>query len=112
MLVVPGNGMPVLGGARTCRVKPWIERSSRVAEVIHAPRVGIEAARLIAGRKADAAVGPVHFDHLSLGISSALGGPGPRLRASGPTRLLGVGRGPPVPPERMLTRRAPSMPAG
>src|SRR5260370_26105543 len=62
-LVVPGNGLPVLVVALTFRVKPWIERTSRVAEVIHAPRVGIEAARLIAGRKADAAVRGLRFDH-------------------------------------------------
>src|SRR5258708_18685479 len=67
MLVVPRNGLPVLVVALTFRVKPWIERTSRVAEVIHAPRVGTEAARLIAGRKADAAVGVV--DHLPLGIA-------------------------------------------
>src|SRR5258706_242501 len=38
MLAVPRNGLPVLVVALTFPVKPWIERTSRVAEVIHAPR--------------------------------------------------------------------------
>src|SRR5260370_18649013 len=63
MLVVPRNGLPVLRVALTVRVKPWLERTSRVAEVIHAPRVGMEAARLIAGRQPDAAVRVRDFDH-------------------------------------------------
>jgi hypothetical protein len=72
MLVVPRAGAPVLVVALTFRVKPWIERTSRVAEVIHTPRIGIETARLIAGAKAGAAVGVVDFDHLSAGIADDL----------------------------------------
>ena len=62
MLVLPRSGPPVLVVALTFRVKPWIERTSRVAEVIFTPRIGIETARLIAAKKADAAVGVVDFD--------------------------------------------------
>ena len=111
MLVVPRNALPVLVVALTFRVKPWIERTSRVAEVIHAPRVGIEAARLIAGRKADAAVGVVDFDHLPLGIADDLGEAGPRLAMSDASDLFAVVRAPADPAEIMLTARASSIAA-
>src|SRR5712671_26732 len=111
MLAVPRNGLPVLVVALTFRVKPWIERTSRVAEVIHAPRVGIEAARLIAGRKADAAVGVVDFDHLPLGIADDLGEAGPRLAVSDASDLFAMVRAPADPAEIMLTARAASIAA-
>jgi hypothetical protein len=69
LLVVPRAAPPVLVVALTFRVKPWIERTSRVAEVIHTPRIGVEAARRVAAGKADAAVGVIDFDHLSAGIA-------------------------------------------
>src|SRR5260370_13812786 len=111
MLAVPCNGLPVLVVALTFRVKPWIERTSRVAEVIHAPRVGIEAARVIAGRKADAEVGVVDFDHLPLGIADDLGEAGPRLAMSDASDLFAMVRAPADPAEIMLTARASSIAA-
>ena len=111
MLVVPRNALPVLVVALTFRVRPWIERTSRVAEVINAPRVGIEAARLIAGRKADAAVGVVDFDHLPLGIADDLGEAGPRLAVSDASDLFAMVRAPADPAEIMLTARAASIAA-
>src|SRR5215470_10608086 len=54
LLVLPREREPVLVVALTYRVKSWIERVSRVADVIHTPRIGLEAARMIAGWKADA----------------------------------------------------------
>jgi hypothetical protein len=68
LLVVPRERAPVLVVALTYRVKSWIERTSRVAEVIHTPRIGLEAARLIAAGKADAAVGIADRDGLAAGI--------------------------------------------
>ena len=65
--------------ALTYRVKSWIERTSRVADVIHTPRIGLEAARLIAAWKADAAVGIADLDGLSAGIVDDLREGGPRL---------------------------------
>jgi hypothetical protein len=111
VLVVPRNGLPVLVVALTFRVKPWIERTSRVAEVIHSPRVGFEAARLIAGRKADAAVGVVDFDHLPLGIADDLGEAGPRLAMFDASDLFAMVRAPADPAEIMLTARASSIAA-
>lgn len=111
MLVVPRDGEPVLVVALTFRVKPWIERTSRVSEVIHAPRIGIEVARLIAGRKADAAVGVVDFDHLSVGVVDDLRDAGPRLAFSDATDLFALLRARADPAEVMLTVRASSIAA-
>src|SRR5215813_13963864 len=55
LLVVPRERDPVLVVALTYRVKGWIERTSRVANVIHTPRIGLEAAKLIAATPAAAA---------------------------------------------------------
>ena len=79
LLVVPRAADPALVVALTYRVKTWIERTSRVADVIHTPRIGIEAGRRIAAAKADAAVGIVDFDNLSAGIADDLRDGGPRL---------------------------------
>jgi hypothetical protein len=111
MLVLPRTGPPVLVVALTFRVKPWIERTSRVAEVIFTPRIGIETARLIAAKKADAIVGVVDFDSLSAGIADDLRDAGPRLAfsdASAPFAALRAGADP---AEIMLTARASSIAA-
>src|ERR1700732_2010924 len=52
--------LPLLVAALTYRVKSWIERTSRLADVLHTPRIGLEAARAIAARQADARVGISH----------------------------------------------------
>jgi Creatinase/Prolidase N-terminal domain len=79
LLVLPRAREPVLVVALTYRVKSWIERVSRVAEVIHTPRIGLEAGKMIAGWKADAAVGVADLGGLSAGIVDDLRAGGPRL---------------------------------
>jgi hypothetical protein len=111
MLAVPRNGLPVLVVALTFRVKPWIQRTSRVAEVIHAPRIGMEAARLIAGHRADAAAGVVDFDHLPIGIADDLREAGPRLAMSDASDLFAMVRTPADPAEIMLAARASAIAA-
>jgi hypothetical protein len=106
VLVLPRNAAPVLVVALTFRVKPWIERTSRVAEVVHTPRIGIEAARLIAGRKADAAVGVVDLDHLSAGIADDLHEGGPQLSFFDASDLFASLRASADPAEIMLAARA------
>jgi hypothetical protein len=69
----------VLVVALTYRVKTWIERTSRVADVIHTPHIGLEAGRRIAAARADATVGVVDIDGLSTGIVDDLRDGGPRL---------------------------------
>jgi hypothetical protein len=109
MLVLPRSGPPVLVVALTFRVKPWIERTSRVAEVVFTPRIGIETARLIAAKKPDAAVGVVDFDSLSAGIADDLREGGPRLAFSDASERFAVLRVAADPAEIMLTARASSI---
>ena len=106
LLVVPADAPPVLVVALTFRVKPWIERTSRVAEVIHTPRIGIEAARLIAGRMPSAAVGVVDFDHLSAGIADDLREAGSGLAFADASELFAAVRAPADPAEIMLAAKA------
>lgn len=68
LLVVPRDGAPYLVVALTYRVKSWIERTSRVADVIFTPRIGLGAAQKITAGKPDAAVGVVDLDCVSAGI--------------------------------------------
>src|SRR5262249_45317889 len=82
LLVVPRERAPVLVVALTYRVKSWIERTSRVADVIHTPRIGLEAARMIAAAAPAAAVGIADLDGLSAGILDDLREGGARLALS------------------------------
>jgi hypothetical protein len=92
LLVLPRDGDPVLVVALTFRVKTWIERTSRVADVIHTPRTGLEAGRRIAAAKTDATVGVVDFDNLSAGIADDLREGGPRLALRDASALFAQAR--------------------
>jgi hypothetical protein len=109
LLVVPRERPPVLVVALTYRVKSWIERTSRVAEVIHTPRIGLEAARLIAGWKFDAAVGIADLDGLSAGIADDLREGAPRLTLNDATALFVRLRGKADPAEIALAIKAASI---
>jgi hypothetical protein len=109
LLVVSRERPPVLVVALTYRVKSWIERTSRVAEVIHTPRIGLEAARLIAGWKPDAAVGVADLDGLSAGIADDLREGGPRLTLRDATALFVRLRGKADPAEIALAIKAASI---
>jgi Creatinase/Prolidase N-terminal domain len=109
LLVVPRERAPVLVVALTYRVKSWIERTSRVAEVIHTPRIGLEAARLIAAGKADAAVGIVDRDGLAAGILDDLRAGGARLAFDDASDLFASLRGEADPAEVALATKATSI---
>jgi hypothetical protein len=109
LLVLPREREPVLVVALTYRVKSWIERTSRVADVIHGPRVGLEAARLIAGWKADAAVGIADRDGLAAGIVDDLHAGGPRLGLRDATALFAELRAQADPAEIALAIKAASI---
>ena len=79
LLVVPRERDPVLVVALTYRVKGWIERTSRVANVIHTPRIGLEAARMIAATRSSAVVGVADLHGLGAGILDDLRAGGPAL---------------------------------
>ena len=96
----------MLVAALTYRVKSWIERTSRLAEVIHGPRIGLEAAKLIAAWKGDAAVGIADFDGLAAGIVEDLRRGGPRLSLSDATALFAPVRAEADPAEIALAMRA------
>src|SRR5579862_6520190 len=68
LLVVPRAGAPYLVAALSFRVKTWIERVSRLGDVLHHPRIGLKAAQQIASAQKNAAVGVVDFDGLPCGI--------------------------------------------
>jgi hypothetical protein len=82
LLVAPRAGAPYLVAALSFRVKSWIERVSRIGEVLHTPRIGLKATQQIAAARPDAVVGIVDFDGLPTGIADDLreGGPGLTLR--------------------------------
>src|SRR5260370_1663104 len=87
LLVVSRDRGPVLVAALSHRVKRWIERTSRVAEVMHSPRIGFAAAGMIAGGQA----------HGGGGGPSVPGPPprrGARLRGGGPRALSFVPNAP------------------
>jgi len=93
LLVVPREGVPYLVAALTFRVKTWIERVSRLGEVLHNPRVGLKAAQQIAATQKNAAVGVVDFDGLPSGIADDLREGGPNLRLSDASTLFAKLRG-------------------
>ncbi len=88
LLVVPREGAPYLVAALTFRVKTWIERVSRVGDVLHNPRVGLKAAQQIAALQKNAAVGIVDFDGLPAGIADDLREGGPDLTLSDASALF------------------------
>jgi Creatinase/Prolidase N-terminal domain len=109
LLVVPREREPVLVVALTYRVKSWIERTSRVGDVVHSPRIGLEAGKMIAGWKADAAVGVADLDGLSAGIVDDLRAGGPRLGLRDATGMFASLRAPADPAEIALAMAAASI---
>jgi hypothetical protein len=106
VLVVPRQGGPYLVAALSFRVKSWIERVSRVADVLHSPRIGLKAAQQIAATRADAAVGVVDFDGLPAGIAEDLHEGGPALIFRDASALFGPLRAVADPAEIALALKA------
>ncbi len=109
LLLLTYHEAPMLVAALTYRVKSWIERVSRIAGVTHTPRIGLEAARLIAAAKADAAVGVVDLDGLAAGIVDDLREGGPRLSLRDATALFARLRAVADPAEIALATKAASI---
>ncbi len=106
VLVVPREGGLYLVAALSFRVKSWIERVSRLADVLHAPRIGLQAAQQIAAVRADAAVGVVDFDGLPAGIAEDLREGGPRLALRDASALFAPLRATADPAEIALAAKA------
>jgi hypothetical protein len=109
LLVVPREGAPYLVAALSFRVKSWIERTSRIGEVLHTPRIGLKAAQQIAAARADAAVGIVDFDGLPAGVAADFHEGGPGLRPSDAGALFAKLRGKADPSELALAVKAASI---
>lgn len=93
LLVVPRDGAPYLVAALSFRVKSWIERVSRIGDILHHPRIGLRAGQQIVAARKDAAVGVVDFDGLPAGIAADLREAGPDLRLTGASALFATLRG-------------------
>ena len=106
VLVVPRERGPYLVAALSFRVKPWIERVSRLSDVLHTPRIGLKAAQQIAAMQPDAAVGVVDFDGLPAGIAEDLREGGPKLALHDASALFTALRGVADPAEIALATRA------
>jgi hypothetical protein len=106
LLVVPRQGTTYLVAALSFRVKSWIERTSRIGEVIHTPRIGLEAARQIAALKSDASVGVVDFDGLPAGVADDFREGGSGLNLSDASALFAKLRGKADPAEIALAVKA------
>jgi len=106
VLVVPRERGPYLIAALSFRVKPWIERVSRVAEVLHTPRIGLKAAQQIVATRTGAAVGVVDYDGLPVGIAEDLREGGPALTFHDASALFASLRAIADPAEIALASRA------
>jgi hypothetical protein len=106
LLVVPRDGAPYLVAALTFRVKTWIERVSRLGDVLHSPRVGLKAAQQIASLQKNASVGVVDFDGLPVGIADDMREGGPSLRLSDASALFAKLRAKADPAEIALATKA------
>ena len=106
LLVVPHDGPIYLVAALTFRVKTWIERVSRVGDVLHHPRIGLKAAQQIAAVQKNAAVGIADFDGLPAGVAADLREGGPDLTLSDATALFAKLRGKADPAEIALAAKA------
>ncbi len=109
LLLLARDRPPALIVALTYRVKSWIERVSRVAEVIHTPRIGLEAGRMIAELAADAAAGIPELDSLSAGIVEDLRAAGPRLQLTDASSWFAPLRSQADPAEIALAMKAASI---
>jgi creatinase/prolidase-like protein len=106
LLVVPRDGVPYLVAALSFRVKTWIERVSRLGDVLHHPRVGLKAAQQIAAAQKNAAVGIADFDGLPAGVAADLREGGPDFALSDATSLFAKLRGKADPAEIALAAKA------
>jgi hypothetical protein len=106
LLVVPRDSAPYLVAALTFRVKTWIERVSRLGEILHNPHVGLKAAQQIAALRKNAAVGVVDFDGLPSGIADDIREGGPNLTLSDASGLFAKLRAKADPAEIALAARA------
>lgn len=103
LLLLPREGQPLLVAALSKRVTFWIKATSRLAEVVSAPRIGLEAGRLAASW-GSGSVGVADRDELPVGIADDMLSAGARLADA--TELFARLRGKADPTEVALAARA------
>lgn len=104
LLVVPARGRPALVSALSNRVVDWIGRNAHVASVASNPRIGIEAAAIVARTAPNARVGVVDLPRLPVTVTEALASSGHALVDA--SDLMAGLRTPPDPAEIALAARA------
>jgi Xaa-Pro aminopeptidase len=109
LLVVPRDRTPFLVAALSFRVKSWIERTSRIGEILHNPRIGLKAAQQIGSVKKNAVLGVVDFDDLPTGIADDLREGGPDLVLRDASVLFAGLRGKADPAEIALASKSARM---
>ena len=80
LAVIPRLGRPVLVSALSNRVKGWIERNAHVERVVSNPKIGAEAASIVAANVGKAVVGLVDLPRLPAHLVEALTAAGHQLR--------------------------------
>jgi hypothetical protein len=106
LLIVPRQGRPNMVVGLSNRVHDWIARNAHVETVLHSPKLGVEAAKLIGGGRSVVAV--PDLDQLAAGVFAGLADqPGVTL-VDGTALLEGV-RGVVDPAQVSLTARAASI---
>lgn len=73
LLVIGRTGQPVLVSALSNRVNGWMRRNAHVRDVRNAPRIGAEAARVVAEARPNARIGVVDIAHLPAVVVTDLG---------------------------------------
>jgi hypothetical protein len=76
LLVIERTGQPLLVSALSNRVNGWMRSNAHVREVRNAPRIGAEAARVIAQSTPNARIGVVDHAHLPAAVVTDLGNGG------------------------------------
>lgn len=109
LLVVPCEGRPVLISALSNRVRDWIHRNAHVEQVLNAPLIGAEAAKLIPARASKSQVAAVDLPHLPARVIAGLA-TGGHIVVDG-TAIMTALRARPDPAEIALTARASAIAA-
>jgi Xaa-Pro aminopeptidase len=103
LLIVPRRGRPNMVIGLSNRVHDWIARNCHVETVLHSPKLGVEAAKLIGNGPAVVAV--PDLDQLAAGVFVGLADQ-PNVRLVDGTALLETLRGVADPAQLGLTIRA------
>jgi Xaa-Pro aminopeptidase len=103
LLIVPRQGRPSMVVGLSNRVHDWIARNAHVETVLHSPKLGVEAAKLIGGGAAVVAV--PDLNQLAAGVFAGLADQ-PGVTLVDGTALLESVRGVADPAQLSLTARA------